>query len=206
MYDFKNSLFPNFLLIHRAKYVFSRDMFCLPYFSATIHCVHPSSSLDYKVHCSLIHTVNFCSEMGQAKHVSGKNIFCSMNVYKSRGKRIFEIVHWPFELPPNQHQPTGPFGWHKWCSLARPSKGQCTISKILSFLIFSLFIEQNIFFPETCFAYTISEPKFTVCTPEQYQYEYLPRLPLHLKIFKFLTYLCKLWNICIIILFYFYFK
>ena len=108
------------------------------------------------------HTVNFCSEMGQAKHVSGKNIFCSMNVYKSRGKRIFEIVHWPFELPPNQHRPTGPFGWHKWCSLAQPSKGQCTISKILFSLIFSLFIEQNIFFPETCFAYTISEPKFTV--------------------------------------------
>ena len=30
-----------------------------------------------------------------------KNIFCSMNVYKSKGKRIFEIVHWPFELPPD---------------------------------------------------------------------------------------------------------
>ena len=57
---------------------------------------------------------------------------------------------------------TGPFGWHKWCSLAWPSKGQWRISKILSSLIFSLFIEQNIFSPDTCFAYTISEPKFTV--------------------------------------------
>ena len=66
-----------------------------------------------------IHIVNFCSEMGQAKHVSGKNILCSMNVYKSRGKRIFEIIHWPFELPPNQHRPTDPFDWPKWCSLAR---------------------------------------------------------------------------------------
>ena len=47
------------------------------------------------------HTVNFRSEMGSSKHASGKNIFCSMNVYKSRGKRIFEIVHCPFELPPN---------------------------------------------------------------------------------------------------------
>ena len=47
------------------------------------------------------HTVNFCSEMGQAKHVSGKNIFWSMKVHKSKGKRIFEIVHCPFELPPN---------------------------------------------------------------------------------------------------------
>ena len=36
------------------------------------------------------------------------------------------------------------------------------ISKILSSLINSVFIEQHIFFPETCFAYTISEPKFTV--------------------------------------------
>ena len=49
----------------------------------------------------LRHTVNFCSEMGYAKHVTGKNIFCSMNLYKSRGKRVFEIVHWPFKLPPN---------------------------------------------------------------------------------------------------------
>ena len=83
-----------------------------------------------------------------------------MNVYESKGQRIFEIVHWPFELQPNQHRPTGPFGWQKWCSLARPSKGQCTISKILLPLILYTFIEQNTFFPETCFAYTISEPKF----------------------------------------------
>ena len=82
-----------------------------------------------------------------------------MKLYKSKGKRIFEILHWPSELPSNQHRPTGPFGWHKWCSLAQPSKGQCTISKILSSLVFFLFIEQNIFFPEICFAYTISEPK-----------------------------------------------
>ena len=55
-----------------------------------------------------------------------------MNVYNSRGKRIFEIIHWPFELPPNMHQLTSPCGWHKWRSLARPSKGQCTISNIIS--------------------------------------------------------------------------
>ena len=89
-----------------------------------------------------------------------------MNVYKSMGKRIFEIVHWPLELPANQHQPTSQFGWHKWCSLARPSKGQCTISEILSSLIFSLIVEQNIYFPETCFAHTISELKFTVCSQQ----------------------------------------
>ena len=39
MYDFKNSFFPNFLLIHRAKYIFSRVMFCLYHFRAKIHGV-----------------------------------------------------------------------------------------------------------------------------------------------------------------------
>ena len=34
-------------------------------------------------------------------HVSVKTIFDSINLYKCKGKRIFEIVHWPFELPAN---------------------------------------------------------------------------------------------------------
>ena len=63
-------------------------------------------------------------------------------------------------MPPSQHQPPG---WSKWCSSAQPSKGQCTISKILSSPILSLLVEQKIFFPRTCFAFTISKPKFTVC-------------------------------------------
>ena len=29
------------------------------------------------------------------------NTFCFMNEDKSRVKRIFETVHWPFKLPPN---------------------------------------------------------------------------------------------------------
>ena len=41
--------------------------------------------------------MNFGSEMVQAKHVSGKDIFCSMNMEKIREERIFEIVHCPFE-------------------------------------------------------------------------------------------------------------
>ena len=45
----------------------------------------------------LLPTVNFGSEMVQAKHVSGKNIFCSMNKEKIREERIFEIIHSPFE-------------------------------------------------------------------------------------------------------------
>ena len=41
--------------------------------------------------------MNFGSEMVYAKHVSGKNIFCSMNKEKIREERIFKIVHCPFE-------------------------------------------------------------------------------------------------------------
>ena len=39
MCHFKNFFFPNFLLIHSAKYIFSRDMFCLYHFRAKIHGV-----------------------------------------------------------------------------------------------------------------------------------------------------------------------
>ena len=47
MYDFKNSFFPNFLLIHRAKHIFSRDMFCLYHFRAKIHGVTSTRNLTY---------------------------------------------------------------------------------------------------------------------------------------------------------------
>ena len=109
-----------------------------------------------------VHTVNFGSKMVQAKHVSRKNIFCSMDKEKIREKIIFEIVHCPFEGPAQLHhlcQPNGPTGR---CQLGGNWKGQCTISKIIFPLHLYTFIEQNIFFPETCFAYPISEQKFTV--------------------------------------------
>ena len=41
--------------------------------------------------------MNFGSEMAQAEHVSGKDIFPSMNKEKVREERIFDIVHCPFE-------------------------------------------------------------------------------------------------------------
>ena len=44
MYDFKNSFFLAFVHINRAKYIFSRDMFCLPHFWAEIHSVQGISS------------------------------------------------------------------------------------------------------------------------------------------------------------------
>ena len=87
MYDFKNSFSPDFVYIHRAKYIFPET-----YFAYTI-------SEQKFMACSS--SLNFCSEMVEAKHVYGKNIFCSMNVDKIREKRIFEIAHWPFELSPN---------------------------------------------------------------------------------------------------------
>lgn len=86
-----------------------------------------------------------------------------MNKEKIREERIFEIVHCPFEGPAKLHhlcQPNGPVGR---CWLGGNSKGQCTISKILFPLLLYTFTEQNIFFPKTCFAYPISEQKFTVC-------------------------------------------
>ena len=71
--------------------------------------------------------------------------------YKCRQNQgiFFEIIHWPFKLPPNLNWPANPSGWIYWCMSALPSKGQCRNSKI--FLPFVLFIRvvKNIFFPET---------------------------------------------------------
>ena len=48
-----------------------------------------------------------------------------------------------------------------------PQKGQCRNSKIFPPLLLAVKVDQYIFFPETCFASTISEPEFTVC-PKTY--------------------------------------
>ena len=45
MYDFKSSFSLAFVYIHRTKYVFSRDMFCLPHFWGKIHGVSGRLSL-----------------------------------------------------------------------------------------------------------------------------------------------------------------
>ena len=44
---FQNSFFPDFLLIHRAKYIFSRDMFCLYHLRAKIHSVSVKQCMTY---------------------------------------------------------------------------------------------------------------------------------------------------------------
>ena len=108
------------------------------------------------------HTVNSGSEMVEAKHVSGKNIYWSTFIGKSKERKIFDFLHCPFEPPAKQHRPVCQLGWILWCMLARPSKGQCRNSKIFPPLLLAVKVDQNIFFLETCFASTISEPEFTV--------------------------------------------
>ena len=50
-----------------------------------------------------------------------------------------------------------------WCISAQPPKEQCRKSIIFPPLNSFIKVDQNIFFPKTCFAYSISESKFTVC-------------------------------------------
>ena len=109
-----------------------------------------------------IHTVNSGSEMVEAKHVSGKNIYWSTFISKSKERKFFDFLHCPFEPPAKQHRPVCQLGWILWCMLARPSKGQCRNSKIFPPLLLAVKVDQNTFFPETCFASTISHPEFTV--------------------------------------------
>ena len=87
-----------------------------------------------------------------------------MNKEKIREERIFEIVHCPFEGRAKLHHLCQPNGLVGRCQIGGNAKGQCMISKILFPLLLYAFIEQNILFPETCFAYPISEQKFTVCS------------------------------------------
>ena len=111
----------------------------------------------------IAHTVNSGSEMVEAKHVSGKNIFWSTLTVKSRGGKIFEFVHCPFEGRANMHHKIQPNWLTGRCCLAGGSKGQCRKSKIFLSLLLPMQVDQYIFFPETCFAPTISEPEFAVC-------------------------------------------
>ena len=107
--------------------------------------------------------MNSGSEMVEAKHVSEKNIFWSTLTVKSRGGKIFEFLHCPFEGRANMHHKIQPNWLTGRCCLAGGSKGQCRKSKNFLSLPLPMQVDQHIFFPETCFAPTISEPEFTVC-------------------------------------------
>ena len=71
-----------------------------------------------------------------ALYISEKNIFWSTHVCKNRERKIFEILHCPFELPANQHRPFGQDGLIGRCCLAGNSKGQYRTSKKVSFSVF----------------------------------------------------------------------
>ena len=147
------------------------SIFCIPeYFLAFL--IIPNHSSAFLAFLStlaflniphfLYHTVNSGSEMVEAKHVSGKNIFWSTLTVKSRGGKIFEFLHCPFEGRANMHHKIQPNWLTGRCCLAGGSKGQCRKSKIFLSLLLPMQVDQYIFFPETCFAPTISEPEFTV--------------------------------------------
>merc|ERR1712015_289044 len=108
----------------------------------------------YTIQSKICHTVNSGSEMVEAKHVSGENIYWSTFIDKSKGRKIFDFLHCPFEPPAKQHRPVCQLGWIFWCMLARPSKGQCRNSKIFPPLLLAVKVDQHIIFPETCFAAT----------------------------------------------------
>ena len=134
-------------------------MFCLYHFWAWIHSVIPRNRVQgLSRSLKINHTVNSGSEMVGAKHVSGKNIYWSTCIGKSKERKIFDFLHCPFEPPAKQHRPVSQLGWILWCMLAQPSKGQFRNSRNLA-----VKVDQNIFFPEACFASTISKPEFTVC-------------------------------------------
>ena len=86
-----------------------------------------------------------------------------MNVEKSRGGKFFEFLHCPFEGRANMHHKLQPNWQTGRCCLAGGLKRTiCRKSKFFLSLLLPMQVDQHIFFPETCFAPTISEPEFTV--------------------------------------------
>ena len=76
----------------------------------------------------------------EAKHVSGKNICWSTLTPKSRGGKIFEFLHCPFEGRANMHHKIQPNWLTGRCCLAGGSKGQCRKSKNFLSLLLTLLI------------------------------------------------------------------
>merc|ERR1712001_621650 len=94
----------------------------------------------------IYHTVNSGSEMVEAKHVSGKDIFWSTLTVKSRGGKIFDFLHCPFEGRANMHHKIQPNWLTGRGCLAGGSKGQCRKSKIFLSLLLPMKVDHNIYF------------------------------------------------------------
>ena len=76
-------------------------------------------------------------QLPMEKYVPKIKIFFCNNVLKNRGEIVFEILYYPFEGLADVHNKTVPY----WlCELAGGSKGQCTISKIISSLLLPIYI------------------------------------------------------------------
>ena len=98
--------------------------------------------------------------MVQAKHVSGNNTFWSTLVAKSLDAKIFEFLHctvlWSHLLN-GTGQLAIQAAFYSACQYG-PKKENVGIP-----LHLDIKLDQHIFFLETCFAYSISEPELTVC-------------------------------------------
>ena len=92
--------------------------------------------------------------MVQAKHVFGKNILWSTLIVKRLGGKIFAFPLCPLEPSVKWQWSNSYWGWILWFMLAGPSKGQCRNSKIPP-LHLVIKVDPDVFFSETCFAYTI---------------------------------------------------
>ena len=86
-YDLKNSFFPNFLLIHREKYIFSRDMFFKRHFELIYHSVNrkqyrlnawsmKSSNLDDSAEFEVLTTLGYQINMQHVLLIFWKNPTC----------------------------------------------------------------------------------------------------------------------------------
>ena len=66
--------------------------------------------------------------------------------------------------------------WPNWqCYLAGCSKGQCRKWNFFLPRLLAIKVDQHMFFPETCFASTISEPEFTVWMVKSNDFLYLQK-------------------------------
>ena len=92
------------------------------------------------------HTMNFGSELVQAKNVSGRNIFCSTLIAKSREGKFFEFLHCPLEALVKWHRYTGQSGSNLWFMFAWPSREQCMNTKKNPPLLLAIKVDQNTFY------------------------------------------------------------
>ena len=92
--------------------------------------------------------------MEWAKHISGKNIFWSTLIAKSMIGKNFEILHCPLEPPAKLRQQNDQSGY---VSCQHKSQKRNTGLPPLHLVIkVSTYVDQNVFFTGTCFAYAIS--------------------------------------------------